>query len=119
LGYRGGWLANFLVRQFILLPGLGLPNVLNSPQLLSNWPKRANPHHWKPIVPELLQYDYTPEKIAAALWPLLQDDSPECRRALKGFQQISASLSSDNSRMLSPGGAAQRVASGLIQATTL
>ncbi|MEB3206695.1 MAG: hypothetical protein VKK59_05030 [Vampirovibrionales bacterium] len=119
LGYRGSWLANFLVRRFILLPGLGLPNILNSPQLLSNWPKRAHPEHWQPIVPELLQNDFVAEKIAAAMWPLLHPNTVEYRRAMKGFQQISASLSNDNTQLSTPGGAAQRVASGLIQATTL
>lgn len=54
------------------------------------------------VVPELTQHQVTAERLAAALRPLLQEDTPELRRQREGLALVRARLG--------PPGAAQRVA---------
>ncbi|MGE0200991.1 MAG: lipid-A-disaccharide synthase [Candidatus Melainabacteria bacterium] len=69
-------------RWICQVPYIGLPNLL-APDVL---PDKQNPP--APIVPELLGADLTPEKLAGALLPLLDPDSPESRNAHAGFTAI-------------------------------
>ncbi len=43
------------------------------------------------VVPELLQRDFTPERLAAALLPLLSD-TPERRRQIEAFGRLDATM---------------------------
>jgi lipid-A-disaccharide synthase len=43
------------------------------------------------IVPEFLQWDCTPERLAAAVLPLLSD-TPERRRQVDGFRRLDTAM---------------------------
>jgi lipid-A-disaccharide synthase len=63
--YRTGRVNHALARRFIRIPRIGLPNIVAG----------------EDVVPELLQDALTPEALAGALTPLLDD--PEARAAAR------------------------------------
>jgi len=69
-----GWLA----KQFCLLPVIGLPNVL------------FDPNH--PIVPELLQENFTENQLVQTVLPLLKPNNPKRLQMIQGLQQIQAQV---------------------------
>ncbi len=81
-------------KRLCYVPCLGLPNILTDMQ--------------NPPVPELLQTDMTPERIAEALLPLLDPASTESIRQRQAFQQIQQALGRAN--------APEKVASEILQA---
>jgi lipid-A-disaccharide synthase len=62
------------------------------------------------VVPELIQWDCTPEKLALALKPLLAD-TPERRRQLTAFEQVDGLMSTGTE---TPSGRAARVVGEVI-----
>lgn len=56
--YRTSAINAFIARRVINIPNIGLPNIVAGRQVL----------------PELLQEDFTPEKVAQAAWELLQPE---------------------------------------------
>jgi lipid-A-disaccharide synthase len=74
--YRAHPLTFFLARHLVQVPHVGLVNLVAGER----------------IAPELLQEDATPERLAAALLPLLEEDSPERVRALAGLERVRAAL---------------------------
>lgn len=68
------WLARALLR----VEHVSLPNLIAGER----------------IVPELLQRDATPEALAAALAPLLDDGSPERRQQLEGLARVRSAVGS-------------------------
>jgi len=73
--YRVNWLTWLIGRMLVRVPFVSLPNLLAGREL----------------VPELLQSECTPEKIAAAAAPLL-DGAPERTRQLQGMANIREQL---------------------------
>ena len=73
--YRVNWLSWLIGRMLVRVPFVSLPNLLAGREL----------------VPELLQSECTPEKIAAAAAPLL-DGAPERTRQLQGMANIREQL---------------------------
>jgi lipid-A-disaccharide synthase len=63
------------------------------------------------VVPELMQEDCTPEKLAAALAPLL-DDTPERRRQLEAFKRLDQIFGTDGEQ---PSARAARVTLEVIE----
>lgn len=93
LVYKGPWVAYQVAKRLIYLPVIGLPNVLTNIN--------------QPIVPELHQYDVTPDNIARALLPFLNTQSEPYTKTLSGFQTLREILGSQK--------AAQGVASHMMQ----
>jgi lipid-A-disaccharide synthase len=85
LVYRGSFLNYLFVRAMIRIPWLGIANIVSG----------------KEIMPERLQYEMTPLKLAAAIDPLM-NDTPSRAAMLKNFQTLE--------KMLGQGGPAVRVA---------
>ncbi|MGQ9560184.1 MAG: lipid-A-disaccharide synthase [Candidatus Oleimicrobiaceae bacterium] len=75
LGYRVSWLSYHLMRRMIRIPYIGLVNIVAGRQL----------------VPELIQRDFAPRRLAAELYALLLDASK--REAMKaGLCQVAEKL---------------------------
>lgn len=85
LVYRGGLLNELFVRLLIRIPWLGIANIVSG----------------KEIMPERLQRDMTPVKLAAAIDPLL-NDTPQRAVMLENFQTLE--------KLLGSGSPARRVA---------
>lgn len=85
LVYRGSFLNYLFVRAMIRIPWLGIANIVSG----------------KEIMPERLQYEMTPLKLAAAIDPLM-NETPSRVAMLKNFQTLE--------KMLGQGGPAGRVA---------
>ncbi|MEB3246054.1 MAG: hypothetical protein VKJ06_08740 [Vampirovibrionales bacterium] len=117
LGYKLDPITARIALWLNRLPGIGLPNIIASPAIMADWPKRANPVRWQPVVPELLQQEFTPEKIALALWPLLQKESSARKLQLQGYQRLSIALGITDSAENAAQSAAQKVASGVMRAS--
>jgi lipid-A-disaccharide synthase len=83
--YRTAWFTYQAGRRLVKVPHLGMVNLLAGRELC----------------PELLQDAVTPERLVAAITPLL-DDTPERAAMLEGLRAVKASLGD--------GGAAERVA---------
>lgn len=75
IAYRMSPVTWMLMRRMLYLPWIGLPNILAGASL----------------VPEFVQDDATPWKLAAALIALMQD-TPAQRRQVDRFQEIHATL---------------------------
>lgn len=86
-------LVHYVAIRLLYLPCIGLPNILTDME--------------NPIVPELLQYEATPERLRDAFLPLLAPDSLEVRRQKAGFARIR--------EVLDRGDAPERVAEGILQ----
>jgi lipid-A-disaccharide synthase len=69
-------LTFFLARRLVKVPHVGLVNLVAGER----------------IAPELLQDEATPEKLAAALLPLLAEGSPARQQALAGVARVRAAL---------------------------
>jgi lipid-A-disaccharide synthase len=65
LGYRVSWLTYHLMRRMITIPYIGLVNIVAGQQ----------------VVPELVQHDFQPRRLAKELLDLLQDEAK--REAMK------------------------------------
>jgi lipid-A-disaccharide synthase len=74
--YRLHPLTYFLARRLVDVPHVGLVNLVAGER----------------VAPELLQDDATPDRLAAALLPLLDDGSPERDRALAGLERVRLAL---------------------------
>jgi lipid-A-disaccharide synthase len=74
--YRVHPLTYFLAQRLVDVPHVGLVNLVAGER----------------IAPELLQDDATPEGLAAALLPLLDEASPERQQALAGLRRVRAAL---------------------------
>jgi lipid-A-disaccharide synthase len=85
LVYRGGFLNYLFVRAMIRIPWLGIANIVSG----------------REIMPERLQYEMTPLKLAATIDPLM-NETPARKVMLENFQTLE--------KMLGQGGPAGRVA---------
>jgi lipid-A-disaccharide synthase len=85
LVYRGGFLNYLFVRALIRVPWLGIANIVSN----------------REIMPECLQQEMTPMKLAATMDPLM-NDTPERTAMLENFRELEKSLGA--------GGPAGRVA---------
>jgi lipid-A-disaccharide synthase len=74
--YRVHPLTWFMAQRLVDVPHVGLVNLVAGER----------------IAPELLQDDATPERLAAALLPLLAEGSAERQRALDGLKRVRAAL---------------------------
>lgn len=74
--YRVHPLTYFMARQLVRVPHVGLVNLVAGER----------------VAPELLQDDATPQRLAAALLPLLDDTSAERHRAIEGLDRVRAAL---------------------------
>lgn len=88
--YRTSALTYLLGKQLIRVPHIGIVNVIAGRRLC----------------PEFVQADATPENLASAVLPLL-DDTPRRREMLAGFDEVK--------RLLGTGGAASRAAAILAE----
>jgi lipid-A-disaccharide synthase len=76
VGYRAGWLTHALARPLMKVPFITIVNlVLN-----------------REAIPELTQYDCQPRKLAAAVRPLLDKNSPERTVQLAALREALAKL---------------------------
>lgn len=85
LVYRGGFLNYLFVRALIRVPWLGIANIVSN----------------REIMPECLQQEMTPMRLAATIDPLM-NDTPERTAMLENFRELEKSLGA--------GGPAGRVA---------
>ena len=71
--YRTGWLNYEIGRRVVRLSHVGLPNIVGE----------------TPLAPELIQGDLTPQRLAAALTPWLDDvgERERARTALRGVRE--------------------------------
>jgi lipid-A-disaccharide synthase len=74
--YRMHPLTYFMAQRLVRVPHVGLVNLVAGER----------------IAPELLQDDATPERLAAALLPLLDNSSDQRRRALHGLARVRTAL---------------------------
>jgi lipid-A-disaccharide synthase len=74
--YRTSWLSYLVGRMLIRVRHVSLPNLLAG----------------RAMIPELLQSDCTPERIAAAIQPLLREGSEERNAQLDGMQRLRVEL---------------------------
>jgi lipid-A-disaccharide synthase len=74
--YRVHPLTFFMARHLVRVPHVGLVNLVAGER----------------VAPELLQDDATPENLARALLPLLDETSPERARAVAGLARVRAAL---------------------------
>jgi lipid-A-disaccharide synthase len=74
--YRVHPLTWFLAQRLVDVPHVGLVNLVAGER----------------IAPELLQDEATPERLAAALLPLLSEGSTERQRALEGLERVRTAL---------------------------
>jgi lipid-A-disaccharide synthase len=74
--YRVHPLTYFMARRLVRVPHVGLVNLVAGER----------------IAPELLQAEATPERLAAALLPLLDPASPERHAAVAGLRRVQALL---------------------------
>jgi lipid-A-disaccharide synthase len=84
--YRTGWLNYAIARRVIRLPHIGLPNIIAG----------------RAVAPELIQGDLTPERLAAALAPWLDDEAERAR--------VRAGLDTVRERLGGPGASARAAA---------
>jgi lipid-A-disaccharide synthase len=82
IAYRMPATSAWIMRQMGTLTFVGLPNILAG----------------EALVPELLQQDATPERLAEALLGML-DDRPRCERLRERFAAMHASLKRDTPRL--------------------
>jgi lipid-A-disaccharide synthase len=76
VSYRVHPLTYFMARRLVDVPHVGLVNLVAGER----------------VAPELLQDDATPEKLAAALLPLLRADSAERQAALRSLERVRNAL---------------------------
>ncbi len=84
--YRTHPLTYAIARRVVRVPWISLPNLIAG----------------EAVVPELLQDDATPERLARAVLPLLEEESPARRRMVTGLERVRG--------LLGTPGAAERVA---------
>lgn len=72
VAYRLHWLSARIVRRLLTVPWISLPNLIAGTQL----------------VPELVQAESSPKRLAAALAPLFEGKSTEVARQQEGFALI-------------------------------
>jgi lipid-A-disaccharide synthase len=72
----------FMARRLVRVPHVGLVNLVAGER----------------VAPELLQDDATPERLAAALLPLLDETSPERQAALRGLARVRDRLAPHDER---------------------
>ncbi len=82
IAYRMPTISYWIMRQMGTLRFVGLPNILAG----------------EGLVPELLQHDATPQRLADALLALL-DDAPRCQRLRDRFASMHATLKRDTPRL--------------------
>lgn len=82
IAYRMPAVSYWIMRQMGEVGFVGLPNILAG----------------EALVPELLQHDATPERLAAALLDLL-DDAPRCARLRQRFADLHGSLRRDTPQL--------------------
>lgn len=70
--YRVHPVTYFMAERLVRVPHVGLVNLVAGER----------------IAPELLQKDATPDRLAAALLPLLDENSPERRKAVTGLARV-------------------------------
>jgi lipid-A-disaccharide synthase len=76
VAYRTSGLTYRLARRLVRVPHIALANLVADER----------------VAPELIQDEATPEALAAAVLPLLDDDSAERRRALEGLGRVRSAL---------------------------
>lgn len=86
VAYRMNGLSYQMARRLVRVPHIGMVNLVAGRQ----------------VAPELVQHDVTPEKLAAAVLPLLAEGSPERAAQLEGIAEVR--------RRLGGAGAARRAA---------
>lgn len=91
IAYRTSGLTYWLARRLVRVDHIGLVNLVVGERL----------------APEFVQHEATPEALAEALLPLLDEGSADRRAALAGLDRVRAALSPTDGR---PAGAAERVA---------
>jgi lipid-A-disaccharide synthase len=74
--YRVHPVTFFIARRLVKVPHVGLVNLVAGER----------------VAPELLQDDATPERLAGALLPLLDEGTPERAQALAGLDRVRAAL---------------------------
>lgn len=74
--YRVHPVTYFMARHLVKVPHVGLVNLVAGER----------------VAPELLQDDASPDRLAAALLPLLREGSDERRRALEGLARVRTAL---------------------------
>jgi lipid A disaccharide synthetase len=106
LVYKGNPLAYQIVMKVLLLPYIGLPNILHCIPDVNHPDANVLP----PMVPELLQDNVNPVAITNAILPLLDSNSQEYQSAKSAFAEIQ--------QKLQPNGkpAAQHIADTLLNA---
>jgi lipid-A-disaccharide synthase len=82
IAYRMPAISYWIMRQMGTLTFVGLPNILAG----------------EGLVPELLQHDATPQRLADTLLTVL-DDAPRCRRLRERFAAMHAMLTRDTPRL--------------------
>lgn len=82
IAYRMPTISYWIMRQMGTLTFVGLPNILAG----------------EGLVPELLQHDATPRRLADALLAML-DDAPRCQRLRERFASMHAMLKRDTPRL--------------------
>lgn len=88
LVYKGHPLAYQIVMKVLLLPYIGLPNILHCIPDVNHPDSNVLP----PIVPELLQDNVNPVAITNAILPLLESNSQEYQNAKLAFTEIQQKL---------------------------
>lgn len=81
IGYRLNALSAFLARRFLSIDYVSIPNLVLD----------------RPLIPELLQQDCTPDKLAAAIVPLLTDEAA-AREQRQGLAEAVALLTPPEGR---------------------
>lgn len=76
VAYRLNFLSYLMARKLIRVPWIGLVNLVAG----------------RSVAPELLQYDATPARLAAAVLPLLDPGSPERAAQLAGIADVRQAL---------------------------
>jgi len=91
IGYRTSGITYAIAKRVVKIPHIGLVNVVAE----------------REVSPEFVQERFVPERVAAALLPLLEEESPARTAALAGLAEVRARLGTP--------GASRRVAEMIAQ----